>query len=65
MRRYIQMLESEYLTVAQVALKLQLHPKTVRRLLKAGKLPGKRLGSRQWRIYAEDLRAHLTKGRCP
>lgn len=40
----------EYYTADEVAKKLNLHPRTVRRMLNTGDLPGVRFGSRQWRI---------------
>jgi excisionase family DNA binding protein len=55
--------EPEYLTPEQAAQKLQLHPKTVRRLLNEGKLPGQRIGGRHWRISAAALRAHIEGGK--
>jgi excisionase family DNA binding protein len=51
--------QPEYLTPDQAAEKLQIHPKTVRRLLNEGKLPGQRIGGRHWRISAAALRAHI------
>jgi excisionase family DNA binding protein len=55
--------EPEYLTPEQAAQKLQLHPKTVRRLLNEGKLPGQRIGGRHWRISAAALRAYIEGGK--
>jgi excisionase family DNA binding protein len=48
-------MESEYLTAEQAADKLQMHPRTIRRLLKDGQLPGVKIGARQWRISAKTL----------
>ena len=47
----------EYLTVAEVAARLKVHPITVRRLIKAGRLPVVRVG-RAVRVRAEDVPAH-------
>ena len=49
----------EFLTVDQAAAKLQLHPRSVRRMLVSGQLPGNKVGTRQWRISAEALRKHI------
>jgi len=43
-----------WLTVADLADRLQEHPEVVRRRLRAGDLPGQRLG-RQWRVRADAL----------
>ena len=51
--------EPEYLTAEQVADKLQLHPRTVRRLLTNGELPGAKIGTREWRVSAAVLRAFV------
>jgi excisionase family DNA binding protein len=49
------MAEPEYLTPAQVAEKLQMNARVVRRMLAEGTLPGKRVG-RIWRVSAHALR---------
>jgi excisionase family DNA binding protein len=49
------MSEPEYLTPEQVAEKLQMNARVVRRMLSTGKLPGKRVG-RIWRVSAQALR---------
>lgn len=46
------------LTVEQAAEVLQLHFTTVKRLLKQGKLPGRKVG-RQWRINKTDLMRYM------
>ena len=43
-----------YLTVEEAAGQLQLHPHTVRRILSAGGLPGRKIG-KVWRIPADEL----------
>lgn len=47
--------DDEVLTVKEAAVYLKLHPKTVYRLLKAGKIPAQRVGG-AWRLYRERLR---------
>jgi excisionase family DNA binding protein len=42
--------DDDLLTVEQAAEKLQLSIPTVRRMLREGKLPGRKLGPRQWRV---------------
>jgi excisionase family DNA binding protein len=44
--------EEEFLTVAEAAQRLKVHPETLRTWLKQGKLKGNRPGSKQlgWRI---------------
>jgi excisionase family DNA binding protein len=53
----------ELLTVEQAAERLQMHPDTVRRLLREGQLPGRKFGPRQWRISAAALRAYIEGGK--
>ena len=50
--------ELEYLTPEQVAEKLQMNARVVRRMLSAGRLPGKRVG-RSWRVSAAALREFM------
>ena len=45
---------AQILTVEQAAEKLQLTPKTTRKLLKEGKMPGRKVG-RAWRVLETDL----------
>jgi excisionase family DNA binding protein len=54
-------METEYLTAEQAAAKLQMHPRTVRRLLAQGKIPGTKIGLRQWRISDAALREYIEK----
>jgi excisionase family DNA binding protein len=49
----------ELLTVDQAAERLQMHADTVRRLLREGQLPGRKVGARQWRISADALKAYV------
>lgn len=51
----------EFLTAEQAAERLQLHPKTVRRLFRTGKLPAKKVGS-EWRTTADALKAYIEGG---
>jgi len=52
----------ELLTVEQAAERLQMHPDTVRRLLRDGQLPGRKIGARQWRISADALKSYIEGG---
>ena len=46
------------LTLREVAEKLKLHPNTLRRYAKEGKLPAMKFG-RAWRIEEEDLKEFM------
>jgi excisionase family DNA binding protein len=48
------------LTTEEVARILGLSPFTVRRLLREGELPGKKVGKRQWRILRADLDEYVS-----
>jgi excisionase family DNA binding protein len=50
----------ELLTVDQAADALQMHPDTVRRMLREKRLPGVKLGLREWRVPAEALRRFIS-----
>ncbi len=52
-------MDGELLTVDQAAERLQMHPDTVRRLLRDGQLPGVKIGARQWRVPADALRQYI------
>lgn len=52
----------DFLSADEAAEMLNLHPRTVRRLLASGDLPGVRLG-RQWRISAAALKAYMEGGK--
>ena len=54
-------MDRELLTCEEAAAYLRVHPRTVGRLLKEGKLPGVKVG-RQWRLRKADLDAHLGGG---
>ena len=60
--RKIEDMDAEYLTVEQVAEKLQLHARTVRRMLVAGALPGRKMGPKTWRVPAVALREFMAGG---
>jgi excisionase family DNA binding protein len=53
------MAEAEFLTPLEVAEKLRINERTVRRLLADGKLPGQRIGAKKWRISATALREFI------
>ena len=46
----------EWLSVADVAAELGMHPSTVRKWANDGLLPGTRIGRRQWRFRRSALR---------
>jgi len=46
------------LSVKQAAHKFNVHPNTIFKWLRAGKLKGYKVGG-QWRIYLEDLEAFM------
>jgi excisionase family DNA binding protein len=56
------MQDERWLTPSQVADRLQVSLDTVLRLLRAGALPGGRIG-RQWRIRPVDLERYLSQHR--
>ncbi len=47
-------MSNRILTLEQAAEVMQLKPETIRRYLKSGKLPGRKVG-KQWRIAEDDL----------
>ena len=51
----------EVLTPRDVAALLRLNLDTVRRLLREGRLPGRKVGPRQWRVLRSDLEAYLSR----
>jgi len=48
--------QDEWLSVADVAAELGMHPSTVRKWANDGLLPGVRIGRRQWRFRRSALR---------
>lgn len=57
-------MSDEFLTAEQAAERLQMHPRTVKRLLANGELPGRKIGG-QWRISAASLREFIERGGKP
>jgi len=53
------MTEPELLTPKEAATLLRMNLETVRRLLRTGELPGRKIGPRQWRIRRSDLERRL------
>ncbi len=51
----------EVMTIEEVAEYLRLAPRTVYKLVKAGKLPGRKIASR-WRFHLNDIEAWLRCG---
>lgn len=50
----------QWLTVAQIAERLQVHPETVRRWLRDGRLPGRNFGGKGgYRVRPQDLEAFM------
>ena len=53
-------MKDEWLTVAEVAAALRLHPDTIRRLLRRGEMKGSFIGGRGgYRIAASDVEAFM------
>lgn len=52
------MLQQEILTAAEVAKYLRIHPYTVKRLVRTGKLPGFKIGG-QWRFRRDEIDVRL------
>ena len=44
-------IHNDYLTIVQFAAKIQMHPNSVRRLIRMGKLQGVNMGSGNRKIY--------------
>lgn len=55
-------MRESYYTPDEVAKSLGLHPNTVRKWLRAGRLSGVRVGNR-WRVRERDLEAFLEPGK--
>ena len=55
----------ELLTAEEAAARLKMHPVTVRRLLREGRIPGRKVGVRQWRVSADALKAYIEGGEKP
>ena len=52
---------NDVLTPKEAAELLRLNLDTVRRLLRQGRLPGRKVGPRQWRILRVDLEEYLRR----
>ena len=52
----------EAYTVDEVARALKLHPYTIRRLSREGKIPAFKFGG-QWRFNKEDIQKWMSKGK--
>ncbi len=55
-------MERAFLTAEQVAEQLQMHPRTVRRMLADGRLPGTKIGTKEWRVSADALKQFIERG---
>jgi excisionase family DNA binding protein len=55
------MVNDKLLTPEEVAERLGISPLTVVRWMRAGKLPGRKLGRKFWRVRAADLDAFITQ----
>ncbi|MFV0363005.1 MAG: helix-turn-helix domain-containing protein [Suipraeoptans sp.] len=51
-------MEKDYYTVEQVSELLNIHPKTIQRYIREGKLPAAKLG-KSWRINGHDLSVYI------
>ena len=56
---------SHVLTPKEAAEILRLNLETVRRMLREGQLPGRKVGARQWRIRLVDLENYLRPSSVP
>ena len=57
------MTDTQWLTVEQIAERLQFHPDTVRRLLREGKISGHRISRRGgWRARPSEVDRFVTHG---
>jgi excisionase family DNA binding protein len=57
--------ENEVLSLDEAAVWLKVDAVTVRRLLREGRLPGRKTDARQWRISADDLKAYVERDQKP
>lgn len=53
-------LNDKFLSAVEAAKLLDVHERTVKRLIQKGQLVGYKVGA-QWRIIPEDIRAYLEK----
>ena len=61
----IAVVEDEVLSVDEAAAWLKVDAVTVQRLLREGRLAGRKIGARQWRISADALKAYVECDRNP
>jgi excisionase family DNA binding protein len=61
----IAVVEDEVLSVDEAAVWLKVDASTVRRLLRDGQLPGRKIDARQWRISADALKAYVERDQKP
>lgn len=54
--------DTEWFTPEEAAEALKMHVVTIRRLLREGRLPGAKVGKRQWRIHREALDRFISGG---
>ena len=54
-------MDDELLTVEEAAKRLKMHVGTVRRLLRDKRLPGVKVGPRQWRVPDAALQEYANK----
>jgi excisionase family DNA binding protein len=64
-RGTIAVVEDEALSVDEAAVWLKVDAGTVRRLLRDGRLPGRKIDARQWRISADALKAYVERDQKP
>ena len=64
-RGTISVVENEVLSLDEAAVWLKVDAVTVRRLLREGRLPGRKTDARQWRISADDLKAYVERDQKP
>ncbi len=57
-------MDKEYYTVEDLAEKLGVHTKTIRRYIYGGKLSAQKIGG-QWRVTEDALEAYMTGSCCP
>ena len=64
-RGTIAVVEDEVLSVDEAAVWLKVDAVTVRRLLRDGRLPGRKIDAPQWRISADALKAYVERDQKP
>ena len=57
--------EDEVLSVDEAAVWPKVDAVTVRRLFRDGRLPGRKIDARQWRISADALKAYVERDQKP